>query len=79
MANQTELRNQLLELLDGGHAHRSAQDILRSYPTGQVNQKIEGVPYTPWQLLEHMRLAQRDILDFIRDADHVSPPWPEGY
>ncbi|HYO91375.1 MAG TPA: DinB family protein, partial [Pyrinomonadaceae bacterium] len=37
------------------------------------------IPYTPWQLLEHMRIAQWDILEFSRNANHVSPKWPEGY
>jgi hypothetical protein len=41
--------------------------------------RIKGLPYTPWQLLEHMRIAQWDILEFSRDAKHVSPPWPDGY
>src|SRR5262249_33499122 len=41
--------------------------------------KPPGVPHTPWRLLEHMRIAQWDILEFTRDPHHVSPAWPEGY
>src|SRR5262249_30748939 len=41
--------------------------------------RVEGLPYTAWQVLEHMRIAQWDILEFSRNAKHVSPKWPEGY
>jgi hypothetical protein len=40
---------------------------------------VSPVPYSPWQLLEHMRIAQWDILEFSRDSKHVSPDWPDGY
>jgi len=44
-----------------------------------INTKPPNVSYTPWHLIEHLRLAQWDILEFVRDPDHVSPKWPEGY
>jgi hypothetical protein len=49
------------------------------FPLEQINTQPPGLPYTPWRLLEHIRIAQRDILDFIRDTAYVSPEWPEGY
>jgi len=73
------LREHLLYLLRGGGAHINFEDALKDFPAELYNAKAEGVPYTPWQLLEHMRIAQWDILEFSRSAAHVSPAWPEGY
>ena len=73
------LREHLLDLLRGGGAHIHFDDALKDFPVELINRKVAGVPYSPWQVLEHMRLGQWDILEFSRDAAHVSPPWPEGY
>ncbi|HEX8163651.1 MAG TPA: DinB family protein [Pyrinomonadaceae bacterium] len=73
------LREHVLYLLRGGGAHVHFDEAVKDFPVGLVNGRIEGVPYTPWQVLEHMRIAQWDILEFSRDAAHVSPRWPEGY
>ena len=73
------LREHLLYVLRGGGAHIKFEEALEDFPTELFNRKVEGVPYTPWQLLEHMRIAQWDILEFSRSAAHVSPDWPEGY
>jgi hypothetical protein len=73
------LRQELLFLLRGGGAHINFEDAMKDFPVQLVNRKVEGVPYTPWQVLEHMRLAQWDILEFSRNPAHVSPAWPEGY
>ena len=73
------LRDQLLELLSGGNAHLSFEDLIKDFPVEKCHQPIEGLPYTAWQVLEHMRIAQWDILEFSRDANHVSPKWPKGY
>jgi hypothetical protein len=74
------LREHLLYLLGGGGAHIHLDDALRDFPAELFNAKVAGVPYTPWQLLEHMRIAQWDIVEFSRDAAaHASPKWPEGY
>jgi hypothetical protein len=75
----TSLRKHLLRLLQGGSAHLSFDDFTSSFPPDLCNRQIEGLPYTPWQVLEHMRLAQSDILEFSRDPDHVSPEFPKGY
>ncbi len=76
---EDSLRKQLLYLLRRGDAHLSFDDFVRSFPPDLCNRKIDGLPYTPWQILEHMRLAQWDILEFSRDASHVSPEFPKGY
>lgn len=73
------LREHLLYLLRGGGAHVDFEGALKDFPPALFNGKVEGVPYTPWQLLEHMRIAQWDIVEFSRTAAHASPEWPEGY
>jgi hypothetical protein len=73
------LREHLLYLLRGGGAHIKFEEAINGFPAEFFNARAEGVPYTPWQLLEHMRIAQWDILEFSRSAAHVSPRWPEGY
>src|SRR5215472_10447975 len=73
------LCDHVLELLRGGHAHVTFEDAIRGLPPRLRGKRAKGLPFTAWQLLEHMRLGQWDILEFSRDAKHVSPPWPEGY
>ena len=73
------LRKHVLYLLRGGGAHLSFDDLVNSFPADLSNRRIERLPYTPWQVLEHMRLAQWDILEFSRDPNHVSPEFPKGY
>lgn len=73
------LREQLIHLLDGRHAHMTLEDAVAGFPPEAINEAPPNVPYTPWQLLEHIRIAQWDILEFIRDPEHVSPDWPDGY
>jgi len=73
------VRKHVLYLLREGGAHMSFEDFVGSFPADLCNRKIDGLPYTAWQVLEHMRLAQWDILEFSRDASHVSPDFPKGY
>jgi len=73
------LREQLLELLQGGHAHMDVDEAVSDFPLEAMNETAPNVSYTPWELLEHIRIAQWDILAFIQDPAHVSPDWPEGY
>ena len=77
--NDQSLRDHLLSLLRGGNAHISFDDFIAGFPAESCGRRIEGLPYTAWQVLEHMRIAQWDILEFCRDTKHVSPKWPEGY
>jgi hypothetical protein len=77
--NDKSLRDQLIELLNGGNAHLSFDDLIKDFPAEKCGRRIEGLPYTAWQVLEHVRIAQWDILEFCRDAGHVSPKWPKGY
>jgi hypothetical protein len=73
------LRDHLLYLLRGGGAHISFDDAMGDWTFELAGVKVANFPHTAWMLVEHMRLAQWDILDFSRDSKHVSPPWPEGY
>jgi hypothetical protein len=73
------LRDHLLYLLEGGGAHISFDDAMRDWPAQLAGVKVAKFPHTAWMLLEHMRLAQWDILEFSRNSKHVSPAWPEGY
>jgi len=73
------LRQHLVELLAGGHAHAKFEDIIKDLPPNLRGQKPANFPHSPWMLLEHLRLAQWDILEFSRNKKHASPKWPEGY
>jgi len=77
--NEASLREHLLYLLKGGGAHLGFDEAISKIPMNRIGQKAPGLPYTAWQLLEHLRIAQWDILEFSRDAKHVSPEWPDGY
>ena len=75
----SELRRELLELLDGGHAHARFEDVAAVFPARLRGECPKGLPHSPWTLVEHMRMAQWDILEFSRNSKYVSPPFPEGY
>ena len=79
MEHFQELKKHLLNLLDAEGAHIDFDDAIKGFPAKLRGKKIDGAPHTAWQLLEHMRIAQWDILEFSRDAKHVSPKWPDGY
>ncbi|HEX5051232.1 MAG TPA: DinB family protein [Planctomycetota bacterium] len=78
MANDS-LRQHVIAVLDGGRAHARAKDVLAAFPKRRCGERPRGAQHSGWQLLEHLRIAQRDILDYVRDPDHASPPWPDGY
>jgi len=73
------LRDQLVTLLAGGEAHCRVVEAVREFPPRLAGTRIDTIPNTPWRLLEHMRIAQWDILEFSRDPRHVSPEFPDGY
>jgi hypothetical protein len=74
-----EMREQVAYLLKGGGAHVHFMDALEGFPPEKYGSFADGLPHTGWQLLEHARLAQWDILEFSRNPKHVSPPFPGGY
>jgi hypothetical protein len=75
------LRKQLQALLDGGQAHATFDDAVKDFPAKLRGTVPEGLPYSAWQILEHLRIAQRDILDFSNNSDGSYKPrkWPEEY
>jgi len=73
------LREHLLNLLSGGGAHLSFDQAIADLSPEFRGVRPEGVPHTPWRLVEHMRIAQWDILEFCRNEKHVSPSFPDGY
>jgi hypothetical protein len=79
MNQDQSLRDHLLYLLRGGGAHLDFNSALAKLPLKLRGAKAKGVPHTPWRLLEHMRIAQWDILEFCRNPRHVSPEFPEDY
>jgi hypothetical protein len=76
---EQSLRQHLLDLLHGGNAHATFDDAVKDFPSALRGKKPDALPHSPWMLLEHLRIAQHDILEFSRNPDHVSPPWPAGY
>ena len=78
-AEDTALREQLIELLQGGHAHATFDQVVRGFPVDRAGTRPNGAPHSAWELLEHLRIALHDILKFSQSGDHVSPKWPEGY
>ena len=72
-------RQVLVRMLTGGRAHAELSETLARFPKSLRAAKPRGAPYTPWELLEHLRLAQEDILRFSLDPEHESPPWPSGF
>jgi len=79
LSRERALREHLVYLLKGGGAHVHFEDALTGLPARKRGTFAKGLPHTAWQLLEHTGLAQWDILEFSRNANHVSPEWPEGY
>jgi len=73
------VREQVVYLLKGGGAHVQFMDAIEGFPAQKRGTYVAGLPHTGWQLLEHARLAQWDILEFSRNAKHVSPEFPDGY
>src|SRR3990167_4110850 len=73
------LREHLLYLLGGGGAHVSFEKTIAGFPPAFRGVKPSGLPFTAWRILEHMRIALWDILEFSRAPEHVSPEWPKGY
>ncbi len=72
------IRKQLMALL-GGKAHIGFEDAVADFPLKEINRKLPDGSYSAWHLLEHMRIAQWDILEYVRNPGHVSPDFPGGY
>lgn len=72
------MRNHVINLLDARGAHMTFDEAVANFPMHAINERPPNVPYTFWHLIEHLRICQWDILEFVRNPDYVSPEWPEG-
>jgi uncharacterized damage-inducible protein DinB len=79
MPNDAVLRQHLVDLLTKGNAHATFDEAVKNLPAELRGKRPKGAEHSLWQLLEHLRIAQWDILEFSRDAKHKSPEWPSGY
>ena len=77
--NDAALREHLVNLLTLAQAHATFDQAVKGLPAELRGKAPKGAEHTPWQLLEHLRIAQWDILEFSRNPKHESPKWPEGY
>lgn len=78
-ALDTQLRQQLTNLLNGGNAHMPFSEAVADFPDEKINHRPAHVDYTYWHLVEHLRLTQRDILDYLTDPDYKEMEWPKDY
>jgi hypothetical protein len=79
MDDDTVLREELLAVLDGVGVHMPFEEAVAQFPDEAINRRPANVEYTPWHLLEHLRITQADILDYIRNPDHVEMEWPKDH
>ncbi|HWY58680.1 MAG TPA: DinB family protein [Terriglobales bacterium] len=73
------LRKHIVDLLQGGNAHAKFEELTAGIPPKLLGERPAGLPHSLWMLLEHLRIAQWDILEFSRNTKHASPKWPEEY
>lgn len=82
-ASDKALRDQLAAYLTQGHAHMSLDDAVKDFPLERINDQAPNSEYTPWRLLEHIRISQHDILEFVRDPKYNDTykdmKWPNDY
>ena len=75
-----ELRTQLVQLLRGGQAHMPFDAAVADFPAWAINQRFPNGTYTPWHLVEHLRLTQADMPSYIEDpGGYVAVEWPVGF
>ncbi len=79
MTRDEVLRENLLALLTGESARMSFEDAVHDFPPDRINENLPGADYSSWHLLEHIRLAQEDILDFIKNPQYQERKWPDDY
>ena len=78
-ANDSDVRRHVIDLLKGGNAHATFDAAVKDLPPELQGKRPKGAEHSPWQLLEHLRIAQWDILEFSRNPSHQSPDWPSDY
>lgn len=78
-SNDMALRQHVIDLLREGHAHATFEAAIKNLPAALRGKRPKGAEHSLWEILEHLRIAQWDILEFSRDPRHQSPAWPSGY
>jgi hypothetical protein len=73
------LREQLVALLKGGHAHVTLADAVEQFPADRIGERPHELPYSAWQLMEHIRITLHDLLEFATNSEYVELDWPGGY
>ena len=79
MKSEERLRQQLVDTLGGHGAHIDFDSVVKNFPAELRGKKAGGLPHTAWQLLEHMRIAQEDILEFCTSLQYQERKWPDDY
>ncbi len=74
-----EIRSQLVSTLESGHNHMALAEATKAFPASAINSRLPRVPYSFWHLVEHIRLAQKDMLDYMTSTSYEEPPFPQGY
>lgn len=75
----TALRTQLVALLQGGQGHATFSEAVADFPADRIGERPKGVPYSAWQLLEHIRITLHDLLEFATKPEYVELNWPADY
>ena len=73
------MRSHIAKALDWGDAHATFEKAVKDFPAALRGRRVEGLPYSAWELLEHLRIAQHDILDFSRNPTYEELEWPRDY
>jgi hypothetical protein len=73
------LREQLAALLKGGQAHATLSDAVAQFPADRISERPAGLPYSAWQLVEHIRITLRDLLEFVTNSEYIELDWPSAY
>jgi len=79
MSNETALREEVVRLLTSKGAHADFESAVKDLPADLRGERPEGAEHSPWEILEHLRIAQWDILDFSVNPDYKHLEWPEEY
>lgn len=73
------LREAITNYLENPHTHKTLEEIVKDFPEKLINTVPDGVPYSFWQMLEHIRVSQFDMVDFIQNPNYKEMKWPEDY
>jgi uncharacterized damage-inducible protein DinB len=79
MNNDQALRKALIDYLEHPHTHAPFMDAVKNFPEKLMNEKPNNLPYSFWQLLEHIRISQFDMIDFMHNPDYKEMEWPKDY